>query len=351
MNKRWVWVSLVFLACSSSARAEQDFYGIQMRNEAWARYMVRQEKSEVYVDDLVEGPILSHVIHAEGSAKPLDEDKLDIRITVFNDSTKAIPAEYNLRDFYLYTSAGKKYSLVDTQEEIVRIDPRSKATFTPSAGNLVLKNSEIEMVVVSFDLGQTQLFLFPWSKKDAINKLVSPLPPELPLEEPTQEFKRAAGKTSSKKDLWSWLASKKKNKSPRRSDQPIQAASVEAAPAARAPEPAGSGSDERLHRSIKNFVYEPSDGSAGVPEEEQMLGPTVGGDAQVISFDREYNFLTLNLGERDGLKRNMTLSIVRDGKLVAKARVKQVRAAVAAATLLPETMHGEVRAGDRISFG
>lgn len=352
MRMRGVGVSLVLLGVCASAWAEQDFYGIRMRNEAWARYMVLQEKSAIYVDDLLEGPILDHVVHAEGSAKPLEEGRLEFRITVFNDAGADLAAGYEDRDFFIVTKSGKKYSLVDTQEDIVSVPARSKATFTPSSGNLVLKNSDIEMIGVSFELGSTYVFLFPWSRKEAVTKLISPPPPAEPIEDGKRgpEFKRE--KSKSKQDFWSWLSSHKKNKDVKpigKQPPPVPAPSpMGAAPAGRAPEPAGSESREKLDRAIQNFKYVPSDGDDETPS---ALGPPVRSNAEVISYDSQYQFLTLNLGQRDGLQPNMTLSVLRDGQLVAKAKVRQVRAAVAAASVLPETARGEVRAGDRIAFG
>jgi hypothetical protein len=346
MKKRSSWVFGVCLLVSTSAWAEQDFYGIQMLNEDWARELALGQGPLADHEDLRDGPALSHAVRGEAFLKPLGQDRLDFSVTVYNDSGRAIASEYDLRDFFLYTSDGKKYPLLDTDEDSpLSIEPGSKAVFTPSLGNLRLKNSEVQMIQCSFDLGDTRVFLFPWSMKDKVSKLVSPPAPVTP---PKEKVGLGPKKKTPKRNFWDWPPAKKTSPGANEKE-PVKPTAVEkaAAPSARAPQPAGS--QARLDSAIRNFVYVPADGKN---EPALPSSPSVPsrGEARVIDFNKEYNFITLNLGQNDGLQNNMVVSVVREGRLVAKARVKQVREAVAAAALLPETVRSDVRAGDQIAF-
>ncbi len=361
--RRSVYIAMFFVLVTGAAHAEQDFYGIQMKNEEWARALVLK-RGNPDTADLLQGPILNHAIRAEASLKEVAERHIDFRVTVFNNTESPMAVDYNFRDFLVYTRDGKKYSLVDTEENIPSfIEPRSKVSFAPSFGNLALGNGDVEMLVCSFDLGATKIILFPWSKKETVSKLVSPPPPPAPVKQvnvkiekkvekkkPAKKEKPPAPalvpsppapeqgprKKTPKRNFWDWLAlDNGKRKTPEDLKRaPVMPTAVErSAPTVPI--------DSKLDGAIKNFVYTPAE---GVPATSPRS------EARVIDFNRSYNFVTLNLGEQDGLKNGATLSIVRSGKLIAKAQVKQVRAAVSAATLLPGTVRSEVRAGDAVVF-
>ena len=367
---RSAYIALFFILISGGAQAEQDFYGIQMKDEAWARALVLNQGSP-NTADLFEGPVVNHAIHAEASLKEVADRRIHFLLTVFNDSSAQVPIDYHLRDFQVYTREGKKYSLIDTEEDLPAfIDPRSKMSFAPSFGNLSLSNSDVEMIVCSFNLGKTRVILFPWSKKDRVSKLVSPSAPPAPVSQEKKRVSRGEPKKerpeprqgprvkTPKRDFWDWLALGNKDRvtpeelrrapvMPTAVDAPVPAVAGGRAPGGDlSPE-----TQKKLDQAIQGFVYAPAgtvSASSSVASETDPQ--TARSEARVIDFNRPYNFVTLNLGEQDGLKNGTTLSIVRDGKLVARAQVKQVRAAVSAATLLPGTARSEVRAGDVVSF-
>ncbi len=309
----------IILLLSTSCRAEQDFYGIQIKNDAWAKNLVLGMNLAVDPKDLQEGPVLDHAIHAEASLKPIGNERIDFRVNVINDSTTPVSSNYEERDFFIYTKDGHKYPLIDTEEDsrLSSIEPKSNKTFNPSLGNLRIRNDEVLMIRCSFDLGKTEIFLFPWSKKEEIARLVSPAPPQ---EAPDS------------------LKSRKKNK----------VLWIE-----------GSPSRARLDQTIKNFVYKPvvkKDQQTQVNHQEQAsltVNPLIqenANEAHVIDYNKTYNFVTLNLGADDGLRQDMTITILRGGKTVAKAKVKQLRPALSAAILLPGTIQTEVRPGDKIAI-
>lgn len=337
------------LLLTSAAYAEQDFYGIQMKNEDWARNLMLGKGPQADPDDLLSGPILSHAVHGEAFLKPVGNGRLDFGVTVFNGSDLPIPADYDLRDFFFYTKDGKKYPLLDTDEDsALSIEPHSKAVFAPSLGNLRVKNSDVEMIQCSFDLGDTRLFLFPWSQKDRVSKLVSPPAPSAPAKPAKKKADPGPKKKTPKRNFWDWIAPHQRSRQLKKKE-PVKPTAVEksAASPARVPQPVPS--QEKLDSAIKNFVYVPAGGAASAVAPSSAPAPARD-EARVLDFNKDYNFITLNLGKNDGLQDNMLVSIVREGKLVAKAKVKQARAAVAAAAVLPDTVRGEIRAGDKIAF-
>ena len=345
MKNRVLWLSALFILISASAWAEQDFYGIQIKSEEWAKALVLNSGNPD-PNDLLDGPVLSHAVHAEASLKEVAERHINFRLTVFNDSEQPIAVEYHLRDFLVYTRDGKKYSLIDTEEDLpTMIDPRSKASFAPSFGNLSLNNSDVQMIVCSFDLGRTKVILFPWSMKDKVSKLVSPEPPPAPVKEEKRSAPEKGPRVKTpKRNFWDWFSPGNKNRvTPEELKRaPVMPTAVEAPV---------SDTQKKLDQAIEGFKYAPAGNVATKSAPPAALpGVAIRSEARVLEFNRPYNFVTLNLGERDGLQNGMTLSIIREGKLVAKAKVKQVRPAVSAAALLPGTIRSEVRAGDAVSF-
>ncbi len=71
-------------------------------------------------------------------------------------------------------------------------------------------------------------------------------------------------------------------------------------------------------------------------------------EGKVLVVNRDFDFVVINLGTKDGLKIGDQLSIWRDGKQISKAQVEKVYEAMAAATLLTEDQKGQVKVGDLI---
>lgn len=359
----------LFLLTAASASAEQDFYGIQMKNERWAKNLVWNAAPAADPADLLEGPVLSHDVTAEASLKEITDGRIDFRVTIFNGTPVTISTDYHFRDFYITARDGRKYPLIDnqTQLDLNTIEPKKNVTFNPSFGNLRLKNKDVMLIECSFDLGKTKVFLFPWTQKDAVAKLSNPPLPEVPTERGrgAQEISRPKER-SSKRSFWERLSgtnkAARKGVSPESSKAPSasESASVNSGEAAQTPAPAPAvpqSANRRLDDAIKSFVYVPADAAgqktSGAAQTNTVVSSSKTGlrtEAHVISFDKTYGFVTLNLGSRDGLRNDMVLSVLRNGKAVAKVRVKEIRAAVSAATLIPESVKAEIKSGDQVSL-
>ncbi|MBI3332751.1 MAG: hypothetical protein HYZ93_01520 [Candidatus Omnitrophica bacterium] len=71
-------------------------------------------------------------------------------------------------------------------------------------------------------------------------------------------------------------------------------------------------------------------------------------EGKVLVVNREFNFVVINLGSKDGLKAGSQLSIWRGDKAVAKAQVERIYDNMAAATLLAEEQKGKVQEGNLV---
>ncbi len=69
---------------------------------------------------------------------------------------------------------------------------------------------------------------------------------------------------------------------------------------------------------------------------------------RVQAVDPKYQFVVLNIGEKQGLARNGKLLVNRDGHLVAKVRLTTVEANSSIANILPDWKLAEVREGDQV---
>ena len=371
----------LFLSLSVGAQAEQDFYGIKMKNELWAQNLVLNSGPKADVNDLYQGPVLDSSIFADAVIKTGPE-RTEFKVNVVNNSTQAISANYEFRDYFLYMKDGKKIPLIDpeTQWNLYSVEPKGSVAFHPSLGNLRVRHEDVRMVECSFDLGKTRLFLFPASKKDAVNKLQSPAPPPPPEKknvkpknksappkaEPAKKVEPPAPAepvvkkgTGPIQMIWDWLGMtgplpKSKTSGVTKSSKPVAPTKTEHAPAAPVALVSGAPStQEKLDQAIQNFKYVPSSGREGAPaaapEFPTMEGPGgTRGEAQVIEYNRSFNYITMNLGKRDGLRKDMVVSVLRNGKVVAKAKVKQLRDDVAAAVVSGARL-SDIRTGDLIS--
>lgn len=87
-------------------------------------------------------------------------------------------------------------------------------------------------------------------------------------------------------------------------------------------------------------LLDPVDES-GTPE----LPPVKG---SVLVVDAKWNFVVLDLGEKEGLRNRGVLMVSREGKLVGKVKVRRVEGERSIADILPGWTVSEVREGDEV---
>ncbi len=367
---------LLMALTSVTAYADAEFYGIQMRDEHVAKSLVLAEE-QLTAEEIGQGALFNKSVYATASLKEDADQRVNFSVNIFNNSDKVISADYQYRDYYLVTKEGRKYPLYDpeTQFDLDEILPKANVTFQPSLGNLVISKKNVKMIVCSFDLGRTNLILFPSSKKETIEKLVPPSLPANPATPEKAKYNRGLAGLFGVKDR----SQDKAVRAPESADSSKGDRAIVNAQTQQAfdwpkdkPTPNTQSAvqephtDNRVAEAIKNFVYVPASGventvNAVLPQEPSRPAkvssaqPIAHGDAprseaQVLQYNPAYKFITINAGVKDGLKKNMLIYILRDGKTIAQARIKQIREAVSAASVIPDSVISEVRSGDKISL-
>ncbi|HYE31654.1 MAG TPA: hypothetical protein VEH27_09510 [Methylomirabilota bacterium] len=71
---------------------------------------------------------------------------------------------------------------------------------------------------------------------------------------------------------------------------------------------------------------------------------------KVVAVDPKYNFVVLDIGEQQGVLRDGKMIINRDGKLIAKVRITQVRPNQSVANVIPEWQRDEIMEGDQVLY-
>ncbi len=115
---------------------------------------------------------------------------------------------------------------------------------------------------------------------------------------------------------------------------------------------------EALERRVKEMM-----GGEGTPEtivvtpKPEAAGPSATAPAapqalptgsSVLVVNREFNFIVVNLGGKDGLKPGQFLEVLHSGKPIAKVQVERVYDNMAAANILPESSKGAIKEGDQV---
>lgn len=68
----------------------------------------------------------------------------------------------------------------------------------------------------------------------------------------------------------------------------------------------------------------------------------------VLVVNKEFNFIVISLGEKDGLKPGQSLEVLRANRVIGKVQVERVYENMSAANLLPEQTKTEIKEGDTV---
>ena len=88
--------------------------------------------------------------------------------------------------------------------------------------------------------------------------------------------------------------------------------------------------------------------AAAIENKSAMLGLR----GQVLAVNREYNFVVLNLGSRNGVSGNATMIVQRGGSLVGRVRTVSVEPSQSVADIVPNSVPAGVvvQPGDTVIF-
>lgn len=74
--------------------------------------------------------------------------------------------------------------------------------------------------------------------------------------------------------------------------------------------------------------------------------PAAGGTVLVVN--KEFSFIVVSLGDRDGVKQGQLLDVLRGGRPIAKVQVERVYENMSAANILPDQSKQEIKEGDTV---
>lgn len=75
-----------------------------------------------------------------------------------------------------------------------------------------------------------------------------------------------------------------------------------------------------------------------------VVTPGAEAEGKVLVVNKEFNFIVVSAGNNRGLRPGVVLTILRDGKFVAKVQVEKVYETMSAANIMPDG--GDIREGD-----
>lgn len=85
------------------------------------------------------------------------------------------------------------------------------------------------------------------------------------------------------------------------------------------------------------------------PEQSQVVTTqkaSIPIEASILSVNKKYNFIVINVGQKDGVKVGDIFSIYRNNKYIVNARVEETRENMSVANLEDKKMAGKIKEGD-----
>lgn len=107
------------------------------------------------------------------------------------------------------------------------------------------------------------------------------------------------------------------------------------------------------HVQLGNIVVTPeavpSASSAAPAAAKQTVSPPAGGrEGKTLVVNREYNFVVINLGSKDGVAVGDVFSVYHGNKYAGDVKVEQIHDAMSAAGFLSGDIKGKVTEGDKV---
>ena len=84
-----------------------------------------------------------------------------------------------------------------------------------------------------------------------------------------------------------------------------------------------------------------------IPLDKIVVKPGLVTDGRVLVVNKEYNFVVINLGAKDGMEIGTTLLVYRADKEEEKIKIEKLYETMSAATILPETK-GDLKETDTV---
>lgn len=406
---RWLLHRRIFLAVcfftvlTIPAHAAPDFFGVQMKSEDFAQDIFLIENNKI-ADFSNDRPGTDKRIYAYGYTSSVVGGGHGFSLEVFNHSDKAISTEKLFRELVIVTYNGRRYDRSETEMmwSRNRLNPGEEATFNFKFPGIRIGIDEIRMVVCSFDLGETSIYLFPLRAPEA------PVAVKKKIEAPKRKIraKEITKKDTQKnpapaapfcpapikalqtffRDVGERMSGKNEPELPvSLEDEKVVEVNAEGATV---PEQMGSADDQvvsdyplvRPEQVIEGARYQFSPAfRKQIQESQQQVEKTVYRDrswslddpdklfthefaagrpvafprkeANVVLVNPEYGFVVVDAGFENGFGKNSILDVVRNGRRIGKVMITKPRDKMSGAVILPEwRTRDEIRSGDIVGM-
>ena len=167
-NRLGVSLLMVLLSAGCATIHEKaDFYGIKMRSERASKDFRMKPTSDESFRYSYRKSTMENEIYAYGHLEYVDyiPHKISsLRVTIINESERPISIEHSFAAFTLVTKEGERFDLKPSMTFYPAnkfLKPKSQETFALALGKHAIQKEDIEKVICSFELGETQIILFP----------------------------------------------------------------------------------------------------------------------------------------------------------------------------------------------
>jgi len=178
VRKIFALFAFFLLSGATAGWAYTDFYGVKMRSVSNAKDLVIEPTPDNSLKVTYNENTMDDRVHAWGQLMHAGTGRYGgVKITVENLSDKPILTDLTFAEFTLLTTSGDQHELGKPGAFVMpaEISPGKKVTFTPSFGGLRIKKEEIQMIVCSFDMGDTKVVLVPWPYTKPVKKPAKPV--------------------------------------------------------------------------------------------------------------------------------------------------------------------------------
>ncbi len=95
---------------------------------------------------------------------------------------------------------------------------------------------------------------------------------------------------------------------------------------------------------------QPVSGQTGNKPDFIPLGPPARIEGQVLVVNKEFAFVVINVGEKDGIKDSEVLEVYRGTEFLGKVQVERIYDTMSSAVILPEATKQEIKEGDIVKL-
>ena len=144
------------------ANAAPDFFGVKMKSEDFAKNIALQENIKI-PDFTNDRPGTDKRIYAYAYTSSFLGRGRGLSIQVYNHSDRDISTERLYRECVVVTRDGRRFERSQPEMEWRRdvLPSGADTTFNMVFPGVDLKNEDVSMIIFSFGLGETNIFLFP----------------------------------------------------------------------------------------------------------------------------------------------------------------------------------------------